>query len=136
MIVMKVVVSLLPVVMAMETMITSPTGQCTAKLYPGHGTMASKYKSLRASNASACCLLCQLDDRCGHFVYETQGEKPCHLKQGNNMTLNVKSGCTAGAPDKPAPKPAPTPPPIPPEPPVLGYKPHLIFFLGDDGANP
>ena len=137
---MKVVLSLLPVVMATETMVTNPPGECTAKLYPGHGTQATKYKSLPASSASACCVLCQLDDRCGHFVYETHGtnddsyNEPCHLKEGKNMTLNQKSGCTAGAPDKPAPTPAPTPPPIPPEPPVLGYKPHLIFFLGDDGA--
>ena len=59
---------------------------------------------------------------------------PCHLKEGTNITLNHKPGVTAGVPAKPGPTPppAPTPPPIPPAAPVLGYKPHIVFFLGDD----
>ena len=131
-------VPLLSLAVVTDPVNANPLGQCTASLHPGHGTNSSKYKALAAPTASACCVLCQMDDRCGHFVYEVSGKRnkntPCHLKEGKTMALNKCAKCTAGAPNKPSPAPAPTPPPIPPAPPVLGYKPHLIFFLGDDGA--
>ena len=40
---------------------------CSTHLYRDHGTEGQKYKALAASNISTCCVLCQQDERCGHF---------------------------------------------------------------------
>lgn len=106
----------------------------------GVGTHANGYAFYTVSTAKECCILCNDDANCGHFVFrssadvgfELAADAPCHLKPGSASGLAFDCPeCTSGGTGVPGASP-PIPPPYPPPTPAPKGSPNLLLLFPDE----